>query len=135
MCTKIDSLAKSRGNVKPKTTPLLTKLVYGSEDVDHVPAIKWGNENEDKALSDFHAIALSKHVNCKLAKSGLRIMKGKPYIGASPDGLMSCSCCGEAIVEIKCPYCIRDLSVSASWEKTYFLVLRNNTIQSTIIIK
>ncbi|XP_068690180.1 uncharacterized protein [Montipora foliosa] len=66
VCTKIDSLAKSRGNVKPKTTPLLAKLVYGSEDLDHVPAIRWGKENEDKALSDFHAIALSKHRNCKL---------------------------------------------------------------------
>ena len=59
MCTKIDSLAKTRGNVKPKTTPLLAKLVYGSEDLDHVPAIKWGKENEDKALSDFHAIAIA----------------------------------------------------------------------------
>ena len=44
-------------------------------------------------------------------------MKEKPYIGASPDGPMSCSCYGEAIVEIKCPYCIHD-----------FLVLKN-TIQ------
>ena len=62
-----------------------------------------------------------------MAKSGLHVMKGKPYIGASPDGLMFCSCCGETIVEIKCPYCIRDLSVCKSWEKTDFLVLRNNT--------
>ena len=32
-------------------------------------------------------------------------------------------------MEIKCPYCIRDFSVCESWEKTDFLVLRNNTIQ------
>lgn len=129
MCTKIDFLAKTRGNVKPKTTPLLAKLVYGSEDLDHVPAaIKWGKENEDKALSDFHAIALSKHRNCKLAKSSLHVMKGKPYIGASPDELISCSCCGEATVEIKCPYCIRDLT--ENWEKSDFLVLKN-----TILLK
>ena len=32
-------------------------------------------------------------------------------------------------MEIKCPYCICDLSVCESWEKTDFLVLRNNTIQ------
>ena len=56
-------------------------------------------------------------------------MKEKPYIGASPDGLMSCSCYGEAIVEIKCPYCIHDLTVHENWEKTDFLVLKNNTIK------
>lgn len=48
VCTKIDSLAKTRGNVKPKTTPLLAKLVSGSEDLDHVPAIKWGKEMRTK---------------------------------------------------------------------------------------
>ena len=28
------------------------------------------------------------------------------YIGARPDRLMSCSCCGKACIEIKCPYSI-----------------------------
>ena len=29
-----------------------------------------------------------------------------PYIGACRDWLMSCSCCGKACIEIKCPYSI-----------------------------
>ena len=30
-----------------------------------------------------------------------------PYIGASPDGLVCCSCCGEGVLEVKCPLCVK----------------------------
>ena len=29
-------------------------------------------------------------------------------VGASPDGLVSCTCCGNGILEIKCPYSVRN---------------------------
>ena len=28
-----------------------------------------------------------------------------PHLGASPDGIVECSCCGKGVLEIKCPYC------------------------------
>lgn len=31
-----------------------------------------------------------------------------PYLGASPDGLVKCACCGPGLVEIKCPWCAKD---------------------------
>ncbi|PFX13539.1 hypothetical protein AWC38_SpisGene22368 [Stylophora pistillata] len=127
--SKTDCLTRVRGTVKPKTTPLVSKLIYGSESLDHVPAVKWGQDNEDKAFRNLHAIGLSKHRNCKLTKSGLHVMKGKPYIGASPDGFMECSCCGKAVLEIKCPYSIRKSSATESWSETDFLELRNDAIQ------
>lgn len=30
-----------------------------------------------------------------------------PHLGATPDGLISCHCCGTGILEIKCPYGVR----------------------------
>ena len=30
-----------------------------------------------------------------------------PFIGASPDGMTDCLCCGAGVPEVKCPYCIR----------------------------
>ena len=33
-----------------------------------------------------------------------------PHIGASPDGIVMCDCCGLGILEIKCPYICRDQS-------------------------
>ena len=31
-----------------------------------------------------------------------------PYLGASPDGLVECSCCGKGVLEVKCPFCHKD---------------------------
>ena len=31
-----------------------------------------------------------------------------PTLGASPDGIISCDCCGIGTLEIKCPYCSRN---------------------------
>ena len=39
---------------------------------------------------------------------GFFLDRVKQYIGASPDGLVTCSCCGEGVLEIKCPHCARD---------------------------
>ena len=42
-----------------------------------------------------------------------------PYIGATPDNVFTCKCCKRRIcVEYKCPYSIRELDVSESWDKT-----------------
>ena len=31
-----------------------------------------------------------------------------PHLGATPDGIISCDCCGTGVIEIKCPYKYRD---------------------------
>jgi len=129
VCTKVDSLAKARGSVKPATTPLVSKLVLGWQNIDYIPPVRWGKEKENEAYNEFYAGALSQHQNCKLTKSALCVLKDKPYIGASPDGIMTCSCCGTTALEIKCPYSIWDLCVSEAWEQTDFLEWRDGVIQ------
>ena len=39
---------------------------------------------------------------------GLFINPSYPTLGASPDGIISCDCCGIGTLEIKCPYCSRN---------------------------
>ena len=43
----------------------------------------------------------STHTNFECRTSGLVVY---PFLGASPDGVTLCGCCGEGIVENKCPY-------------------------------
>ena len=31
-----------------------------------------------------------------------------PYLGDTPDGLVKCQCCGDGLIEIKCPYSVKD---------------------------
>ena len=59
------------------------------------------------------------HPFFELQKSGLVLDTENPFIGASPDGIISCSCCGKGVVEVKCPFLCRDKPFSeAMKEKT-----------------
>lgn len=46
--------------------------------------------------------------------SGLVISKDYPFIAATPDAFRQCACCGKGVVEIKCPYCTKDLEPGIS---------------------
>ena len=43
---------------------------------------------------------------------GTIIDKEYPFLSASPDQVIYCKCCGNGLVEIKCPYSIRNVSPS-----------------------
>ena len=48
---------------------------------------------------------ISKHHEHVLVKEmGLHIHPNYPYIGASPDDIICCSCHGESLLDIKCPF-------------------------------
>lgn len=34
-----------------------------------------------------------------------------PFLGASPDGIINCACCGRGVLEIKCPFKHRNSSI------------------------
>ena len=55
--------------------------------------------------------------------SGLVINLVWPFIGATLDGVVSCQCCGEGTLEIKCPYSHRGESIedAASHDKYFCL--------------
>ena len=40
---------------------------------------------------------------------GLVISREYPFIAATPDGFRRCACCGDSVVDIMCPYCMKDL--------------------------
>ena len=49
-----------------------------------------------------------KHSNLKVRDTGLVISTNWPFLGASPDGIVCCDCCGHGVIEVKCPYCVRN---------------------------
>ena len=53
-----------------------------------------------------------KHVNFECVNIGLVIDNEYPCLGASPDAKFNCSCCNFGVVEIKCPYSLRDSMLS-----------------------
>ena len=70
----------------------------------NVPALKWGKEHEEVARHQYISLMKNRHINFSVAEVGLTIDPAYPYLGATPDGMATCDCCGQRIMEIKCPF-------------------------------
>ena len=66
------------------------------------PTIRWGIKNEKNAKAAYRK-KMAAHVNFSMRNSGFVIHSAYPEIGASPDGIVRCDCCGEGSLEVKCP--------------------------------
>ena len=76
----------------------------------NIPALKYGRSMEENAVNEFFNIKSKEHKDFKLIDCGLFLDNAKPFIGASPDRIISCSCCPRACLEVKCPYSVNFLS-------------------------
>ena len=76
----------------------------------NIPALKYDRAMEDNAANCFFDFMKNKHKNFQMHECGLYLNKGAPYIGGSPDRIVTCSCCKPACLEVKCPYSINHLS-------------------------
>lgn len=90
-------------NMNNTSTSFINKIMQYSENIS-VPATRYGTKYEDIARNDYKKISKSIHANFTVEKTGLHIPHEFPYLGASPDGIVSCQCHGNGLLEIKCPY-------------------------------
>ena len=82
---------------------------YGKQMKTLPPQIRWGQENEQKAIKCYIEDRLAVSEEMTVTPSGLHLMSNKSYLGASSDGIVLCTnvetlCRG--CVEVKCPYSI-----------------------------
>ena len=105
---------------------IVSKIMqYETMNTSAVPALKWGSEKEVEARTTYTHGVKKDHVNSVVSLAGLNVNPKYPHLGASPDGYVSCDCCGKGLIEIKCTYKYRkELPVSdnALADKNYFLV-------------
>ena len=122
--TKITAIA-AEGN-ELKVTPLVSKLIFKDKKLDGSPVKqkRW----KEEAMKSFSLMSKEQHNNCKIEQCGFLVLKDRPYIGAKPDRIITCSCCEVAVVELKCPETIRDKPVTSHWNETEFLEMRNGKI-------
>ena len=82
----------------------------------------WGCEHETTALKEYKHQQSKTHTDLHLSKSGFCVHHTYPFMGASPDSLVTCSCCGNGVIEVKCPYSCRDKGlVEKSKDSRFFL--------------
>jgi hypothetical protein len=82
---------------------LLEKLCIVGPDLSHVAALKYGQSMEGEARKKYFEQQKKEHRHLQVSECGMFVVNGQCYIGASPDALVDCSCCGEGLLEIKCP--------------------------------
>ena len=73
-------------------------------------ATDWGKTHESLARDQYEARHAVQHTDSVCQASGLFLSTEYLMSGASPDGLVQCTCCGEGLVEIKCSYTLRESS-------------------------
>ena len=71
-------------------------------------ATQWGILNEPVARNKYKTAAAKKHKDFRLNETGIVLSTQYPYLGASPDALVECSCCGKGIAEFKCTWSHRE---------------------------
>ncbi|KAL3831391.1 hypothetical protein ACJMK2_023143 [Sinanodonta woodiana] len=86
----------------------LIKSICNPESMKFVSAAtNWGCSHEKDARESYCEALRTMHENFAVEDAGFTIHPEYPLFGASPDAFVSCDCCGQGVLEIKCPYCIR----------------------------
>lgn len=62
---------------------------------------RWGVEHEKVARDEYCDAVKHSHEEFQIKESGLHLHAAYPHLGASPDGIVSCCCCGHGVCEIK----------------------------------
>ena len=89
--------------------PLVKRIMgYEQSDLSYVPAINWGVQNEGLVRQQYTTMMSAGHEGFTCNLSGLWINSLYPHFGVSPNGITTCSCCEDGLLEIKCPFLARD---------------------------
>ena len=94
-----------RGGKKSRT--LVNKVICPPKPL-RTEAVLWGNAHEEAARMAAEEALQPLHMGLKVRKVGLFVCNEAPYLAASPDGILSCHCCGDSLLEVKCPFSVRN---------------------------
>jgi hypothetical protein len=107
---------------------------YGNGD-NPIPALAFGNKYEDHVLELFGKQMSELHENFIYERRGLCLFRENAFIGASPDGITQCKCCGIGAIEIKCSYYAYTNAISIRNEKELYDHVNNPIYKNSPITK
>lgn len=101
--TASNARAACRTSPTQPAVSLIKKMCYPETSTFSSDATDWGHLKEPVARKKYES-EMSDHVDFQCTASGLHICPKYPFLAASPDGMISCKCCGKGALEIHCPY-------------------------------
>ena len=104
----------------PPSESLLNNILQ-EKPIPNTPAIQWGKEKEAVARQKYVDTMRDNHIDFTVVPTGLHVNPSFPHLGASPDGIVSCSCCGKGLLEIKCQYSKREIDLQQVDDGDFYL--------------
>lgn len=97
--TKMETVRK-----KPTTDcSVLIKSLLNPPFLGYMPQIQTGLALEKDAVQEVIMLLSQTHKDISYHDCGLFLHPDHPFLGASPDGILTCKCCPPRLLEIKCP--------------------------------
>ena len=115
--------AVCRTDVSNPSHSLIKNICYPDAFAFTSKQTTYGCKHESQAKERYFKSTVKDHSKLEVIDSGLVLNPKWPHIGASPDGIVWCECCGRGALEIKCPYCHQGESIdkAATYDKTFCL--------------
>lgn len=107
--SRMKSVCHSKPSVPSRS--LINAICHPGDTRIKTAATDWGCTHEKTALETYRDAMCMLHDNFQVKDVGLVLNPKYPVFGASPDALCVCDCCGNGVVEIKCPYCVRSTNL------------------------
>ena len=90
--------------MKTQPSESLTKTIMQYNDLVDTKFTSYGRETEPEARRYYTNKLKDIHADFSVDITGFHVNADEPYLGASPDALVFCSCHAKKILEIKCPF-------------------------------
>lgn len=96
-------------NLEKPSLSLIKMICYPLTVTFHSKFTKYGILNEQKARKAYADSMKVHHQNFRVSEAGFCISTKMSQFGASADGVITCDCCGEGCLEIKCPFRLKKI--------------------------
>jgi len=100
---------------------LVDRLLGKAKPPTNLPALKCGRDTVPIAVEEFIKYFKKHQKNVRYRECSI-FVKTKQYLGAFPDFLIECFCCGEAVVVIKNPFTIAN-KIPSAHNLSYFILM------------
>ncbi|XP_077863929.1 uncharacterized protein LOC144348482 [Saccoglossus kowalevskii] len=90
----------------------LTQRIMGTSPSFSSAATEYGKKHENVARHMYEEQMRHSHIAFNCETTGLHVSSNEPFLGASPDGIASCKCHGQRLVEIKCTFKHRNVQAA-----------------------
>ncbi|XP_028415497.1 uncharacterized protein LOC114538527 [Dendronephthya gigantea] len=120
-----------RTNPEKPSKSLIKSICYPEAYRFSSEATRYGCNHEGIARKKYESVMCQQHETFSVCESGLRVNLKWSFMGATPDGVVMCDCCGIGACEIKCPFCKKEKEnlVDCAGDKGFCLVKSETGIQ------